>query len=118
MRPSTVKSGLKMLIFAVSLLIIASFYHEEFSTLLPMSVQSAAQFLYLSFFWSAVLGGCGIVVVIFGLLGTSKNLSKVRIAPTLMLFIAVVGLFFMLLYRSVNAPETAPKLRPGETVII
>jgi hypothetical protein len=118
MRAATVKAGLKMLIAAVSLLIIASFYHDPLSRALSLSTTASGQFVYLSFFWGGMLGGGGILVIIIGLLRTSVAGQRVRLAPTLLTLLALVVFFFMLLYRSFTVPSDSPTLRPGETIVI
>lgn len=118
MRAATVRAGLKMLIAAISLLIMASFYHDAMSRLFALSATASGQFVYLSLFWAGMLGGGGIVVVIIGLLRVSVAGQRVRLAPTLLILLAMVALFFMLLYRSFTAPADSPMLRPGETIVI
>jgi hypothetical protein len=118
MRAATVKAGLKLLVVAVCLLIIGSFYHAALTEAFSLSPTASGQFIYLAFFWSGTLGGCGIVVVIVGLLRSAVIGERVRLAPAVLLLLAVVALFFFLLYQSFTTPAEAPKLRPGETVII
>ncbi|HEY5973283.1 MAG TPA: hypothetical protein VIU41_00940 [Geobacteraceae bacterium] len=118
MRKSTVRTGIRLLIAAIMLVIVASFYHETVADLLLLSPGGAGQFVYLAFFWSGILGGIGIVFVIAGLIRSGAGDSAVRLGPVTLVLLLVIGLFFGLFYRSFFTPDTPPRLRPGETIII
>src|SRR6266568_1074494 len=113
MRKGTVKKGVKLLIASVSLLIAASFYHDEVADILFLSPPAVEQFVFFAFFWGGMLGGVGIMVVATGLLRSGAQEERIRLAPTLMLLLVAVILFFTLLYRSFVTPEEQPRLRPG-----
>ena len=115
MRSATIKTGLKLLIAAVCLLILASFYGEAVAGLLHLP---EIRFVSVSFFLGGMLGGGGVVVVIIGLLRSASPGGEGRLLPTLLLLCAVILLFFLLLYRSLTVPEEIPRLRPGETIVI
>jgi hypothetical protein len=118
MRRSIVHKGIRLLIAAILLVIVASFYHETVADLLMLSPGGAVQFVYLALFWSGILGGLGIILVIAGLIGTGAGEKPVRLGPVTIVLLVVIGIFFVLFYRSLFNPDTPPRLRPGETVVI
>ena len=118
MRKTTIRNGLRLLIVATLLVIAASFYHGPVAGLLALSPAGDVEFVYLAFFWSGILGGVGIVLVMTGLMRSGSSDRAIRLTPVLVGLLAAICLFFVLFFRSFTAPDTPPRLRPGETVII
>jgi hypothetical protein len=121
MRKRTIRNGMRMVLAALLLIIIASFYHDSLGDLLNLSLDAEMRFYRLGIFWAAAMGGYGAVLAVFGLLlpGNSRD-SGVRILPAFFMIIAVVSLFFCLLAASFDAPAKPPRerFRPGETITI
>ena len=118
MRRRTVRSGLRLLIVAVGLLLLGTFYGQQINTLLAVAGDGSAEFVRLAFFWGAVLGAAAIIMVSFGLLQRSQVGEHARLLPSLVLLLLLIMAFFMLFYRSLSAPPPQQPLRPGETLII
>lgn len=118
MRKRTVRSGLRLLILAVTLLLLGTFYGQQINTLFAVAGDGAAEFVKLAFFWGAVLGAAAILMIAFGLLQRSIIGEKVRILPALFFLLFLLAAFFTLFYRTVSAPPQPQPLRPGETLLI
>jgi hypothetical protein len=117
MRRKTVKYGLELIIGGIFATILATFFHEQAAGLLFLSPGGETQFIFLGFFWGAVLGCCGILVTFVGFLRTAAGDPKVRLFPVIVVLIIVILLFFILVFVSFRNPEQ-PRLRPGETITI
>ena len=117
MRRRTVLSGLKLIITAEVLAIIAAFFHEHVATLFLFAPAAETRFIFLALFWGGVLGFWGIVVTVIGLLRRPSGGETVSLSKPLLVMAALVLLFLYLLISSFNAPER-PHLRPGETITI
>jgi hypothetical protein len=117
MRRSIVKSGLKLIIAAVALVILAAFFHDHVAALFFLSPGGETQFIFLGLFWGGVLGCSGIVVTIVGLLRGPAGERAVNLLKPLVILAAFILLFVYLLLTSFNQPER-PQLRPGETITI
>ena len=117
MRRSTVKSGLNLIIAAVVSVILAAFYHEYLASLLFLSSGGETQFIFLGLFWGGVLGFCGIAVAVVGLIRAPGGGAAVDLLRPMIVLVALVLVFFYLLFSAFKAPER-PNLRPGETISI
>jgi hypothetical protein len=119
MRKRTVRNGLRLVLAALLLIILASFYHGSLADLFSWSVASEARFFKLGIFWAAALGGYGVVLAVFGLVlpGDPRDL-RVRVLPVFFLIIAVISLYFYLLTSSFNEEPRPERLKPGETITI
>jgi hypothetical protein len=121
MRKRTIRNGMRLVLAALMIIIIASFYHGLVSDVLSFSYEAEMRFYRFGIFWAAVLGGYGVVQAVLGLvLPVRKSDPDVRVAPSLLLIIGLVSLFFYLLAASFDAPTepTRDRLRPGETITI
>lgn len=118
MRKKTVRSGLRLLILAVILLLLGTFYGQQINTFLAVPGDGAAEFVGLTFFWGGILGATAIVMIAFGLLQRSLATEKIRLLPALSFLLLLLLIFFTLFYRSLTAPPQEQPLRPGETLII
>lgn len=118
MRRRTVRSGLRLLQFAVLLLILGTFYGQQINALLAVGGEGAVGFVRLAFFWGAVLGAAAILVISFGLLQRSRSGDAALIMPSVVLLCILLAVFCLLFYRSLSSPPTPQPLRPGETLII
>ena len=121
MRKRAIRSGMRLVLAALVLIIISSFYHESVAEFLSLSVDAEMRFYRLGIFWAAALGGYGVVLAAFGLVlpGNQRD-SGVRVMPSFLMIVAVVSLFFYLLAASFETPANPPseRLRPGETITI
>ena len=121
MRKRTVRNGMRLVMAALILIIIASFYHGQLSELFSVSLAEESRLYRLGMFWAAAIGGYGVVVTAFGFaLSPLKSDVNVRIMPILMSIFAAIFLFFYLLSSSIEAParDEQRRLRPGETITI
>lgn len=121
MRKRTIRNGMRLVLAALVLIIIASFYHESVGDILSLSPSAEMRFYRLGIFWAAAMGGYGVVLGTFGLVlsGNQRDFG-VRVMPAFFMIVAVVSFFFYLLAASVNAPSNPARerLRPGETITI
>ena len=121
MRKRTIRNGMRLVLAALVVIIIASFYHDRVAEILSLSFEAEARFYRLGIFWAAAMGGYGVVLAAFGLaLPATRKDSGVRVMPSFLMIVAVVSLFFYLLAASFDAPSKPPRerLRPGETITI
>jgi hypothetical protein len=121
MRKKTIRNGMRLVLAALIIIIIASFYHSGVSDILSLSYDAEMRFYRLGIFWAAAIGSYGVVQSAFGLvLPAKQGDSVVRIMPSLFLIIGAVSLFFYLLAASFDASSepTRERLRPGETITI
>lgn len=121
MRKRTVKNGMRLVMAALILIILSSFYHGQLAELFSLSIAAESRFYRLGIFWAAAIGGYGVVVTAFGFaFSPLKNDAQVRILPTFIGISAVILLFFYLLSSSMEAPvrDEQQRLRPGETITI
>ncbi|MDD2308995.1 MAG: hypothetical protein PHH91_05375 [Desulfuromonadaceae bacterium] len=121
MRKRTVRNGMRLVMAALILIILASFYHSQISDLFLLSSAAENRIYRLGIFWAAAIGGYGVVVTALGFaLSPLKSDVKVRLLPVFLTISAMIFLFFYLLSSSVNAPpgDERRRLRPGETITI
>ena len=111
MRTRTVAKGLHLLSAAVLLVTLSAFYHGGVAQLLALSPAGETQFVMLGLFWG------GILVAVVGFLRRPAGERRVPLFPSLLLLMGAMGLFFLLLVGSFGQ-ESAPRLRPGETIVI
>ena len=121
MRKRTVRNGMRLVLAALLIIIIASFYHTSVSDFFSLSYTAEMRLYRLGIFGAAALGGYGVVLSAFGLVLPAKQSdSDVRVIPSLFFIIGMVSLFFYLLAVSFDSPHepTRDRLRPGETITI
>jgi hypothetical protein len=120
-RKRTVRNGMRLVMAALILIVLASFYHGQISDLFSLSSAAENRIYRLGMFWAAAIGSYGVVVTALGFaLSPLKNDVKIRLMPIFLAISAMIFLFFYLLSSSVNAPpgEEQRRLRPGETITI
>ena len=121
MRKRTVRNGMRLVMAALILIVLASYYHEQLSGLLSLSTAAESRIYSLGMFWAAAIGGYGVVVVAFGfVLSPLKNDTQIRLLPLTIGILSMIFLFFYLLSSSIEAPpeDEQRRLRPGETITI
>lgn len=121
MRKRTVRNGMRLVMAALLLILLASFYHGQLSDLFSLSSAAESRLYRLGMFWAAAIGGYGVVVTALGfVLSPLKTDDKVRLLPAFITVSAMIVLFFYLLSSSINVPpgEEQRRLRPGETITI
>lgn len=121
MRKRTVRSGMRLVLAALILIILASFYHESIADLFSLSQTAGNRIYNLGIFWATAIGSYGVVLVAFGfVLSSQKRDEPVRILPTFLVISGLVALFFYLLTVAISTPfkEEQKRLRPGETITI
>jgi hypothetical protein len=120
MRKRTIRNGMRLVLSALVLIIVASFYHDRVGDILTLSLDEEMRFYRLGIFWASAIGGYGVVLAAFGLVlpGNQRD-SGIKVMPAFLMIVAVVSLFFYLLSASFDAPDTPrERLRPGETITI
>lgn len=120
MRKRTVRNGMRLVMAALILIILASFYHIQISDLFSLSMSAESRIYRLGIFWAAAIGGYGVVVAALGFaLSPLKNDTQVRLLPLFFGISALVFFFFYLLSSSIDAPvRDEQRVRPGETITI
>lgn len=121
MRKRTVRNGMRLVMAALILIILASFYHGALSDIFSLSYSAENRVYSLGIFWATALGCYGVVLVAFGfVLSSQKPDQSVRILPNFLIISALIALFFYLLTASINNPQKheQKRLRPGETITI
>jgi len=120
-RKRTIRNGMRLVMAALILIILSSFYHDQLSDLFSLSLAAESRIYRIGLFWSAAIGAYGVVVTAFGLtLSPLKNDVQVRILPVFIGITALIFLFFYLLSSSIEAPsgDEQRRLKPGETITI
>ncbi len=116
MRRGTVKLGLDLLIVAIAMVTMATFFHGQLAQLFSLPVTLEDRLVFFGLFGGGICGCLGILVTILGLLRTPSG-SRMPLAPSLIILAATIFLFFFLLYASFSTPEPN-RLRPGESITI
>lgn len=117
MRKKTVRSGLRFIAAGIVCVMIASIFHDQVSRLLFLDMANEVRLTFLGFFMGGTFAGCGVLVAAVGLLQSGVDEVRVRLAPTVVLVLSLIVLFFVLGYNSVTAPKVSP-LQPGESINI
>ncbi len=112
---------MRMVMAALMLIIIASFYHAPLSDLFLLSSSAESRIYRLGMFWAVAIGSYGVVLAAFGLaLSPLKNDFQIRLMPVFLMVTAMIVLFFYLLTSSIEAQpgNEQRRVRPGETITI
>jgi choline-glycine betaine transporter len=120
-RKRTVRNGLRLVLAALILIILASFYHVQMSDLFSLSTDAENKIYRTGMFWAAAIGGYGVVVMALGLaLSPLKSDVQIRLLPMSLAVLAMIILFFYLLSSAIDDPsrEEQRRVRPGETITI
>jgi hypothetical protein len=117
-RKKTVRTGLRLMIAAVSLLLLGTFYSQQINDIFSIPAGGVFEFVQLAFFWSAISAATGVVIIIFGLMQRSSAVDKFSLVPAFLLVIFLIAVFFFLFYHSLTSSPASQQLRPGETLII
>lgn len=121
MRKRTVRNGLRLVMAALILIVLASFYHGQLADLFSLTLSAESRIYRLGMFWAAAIGGYGVVTTVFGfVLSPHKNDVQIRLLPIFIGVTAMMFLFFYLLSSSIDAPprDEQRRVRPGETITI
>ena len=118
MRKKTVRTGLRFMVAAVSLLLLGTFYSQQVNAIFALPADGAFEFVKLAFFWSGITAATGVVIVIFGLMQRAAAVDKFSLVPTFLLVVFLLSVFFFLFYHSLSSPPEIQQLKPGETLII
>jgi len=119
MRKRTIRTGMRLVLAALLLIVLTSFFHGGVADLLALSMGAEVRFYNLGIFWAAAIGGYGVVLTVFGfVLPARQRDAGIRLLPLFLAMAGVVLIFFYLLVASFNAPVKEERLRPGETITI
>ncbi|HJV66837.1 MAG TPA: hypothetical protein VJ550_13965 [Geomonas sp.] len=117
MRKRTIRSGLRFMIAGILCVILATFFHAQLASLLFGGMADEGRLTFLGFFLGWMLSGWGALLAVAGFVQGGVNSDRVRLAPTFLLLVSLVILFFVLAYDSMTSPRVPP-LQPGETINI
>ena len=67
MRKRTIRSGMRLVLAALVVIIVTSFYHDRVGEILSLSLDAEMRFYQLGIFCAAAMGGYGVVLAAFGL---------------------------------------------------
>lgn len=119
MRKRTIRNGMRLLLAALLLIILASFFHGSIADLFNFSPASEQRFYRLGIFWAAAIGGYGVVLAAFGfVLPTNIRDSGVRVLPVFIMIMVLVVIFFYLFVTSFTEPIEQQRLSPGTSITI
>ncbi len=121
MRKRTIRNGLRLVLTALALIIIASFYLGSVGDALSLTGEVELRSYRIGIFLAAALGSYGVVVAAFGfVLPAEKRDADARIMPVFLMIVVGMFLFFYLLAASFNTPQKPrhERLRPGEAITI
>ncbi|MDD2732717.1 MAG: hypothetical protein PHF56_02155 [Desulfuromonadaceae bacterium] len=121
MRKRTIRNGMRLVLIALIMIILASFYHSQITDFFSLSMPAEIRVYRNGMFWASAIGGYGVVVMAFGFaLSPRKNDAEVRLLPFIVLISVMIALFFYLLSSAINAPsiDEQRRVRPGETITI
>jgi len=112
MRKSTVRSGMRMLLAAMLLILLASLYSS-------ITLGTTRNLYGQVIFWASALGGLGVIMAVAGLIRSPGRYDqKIKIYPLLLLIFAVIVFYFYLMASSFSTPAIYERLHPGETITI
>lgn len=121
MRKKTIRNGMRLVVAALLLIIMASFYHDGVGNVFSFTYDQEMHFYQLGIFLAAAMGGYGVVASAFGLVLPARHQdSGIRIIPSLFLIIFTILFFFYLLVTSFDSSiePIRDRLRPGESITI
>ena len=118
MRKKTVRLGIHLVIAAISLVTLGTFFHDPVAEAFSFSTSTETRFVYLVLGWGGAIGCCGIVVAAIGLFrGEQASGSSIHLTRSFWVLAAAIILFFALLFFSFRGYEQ-PGARPGKIVVI
>jgi hypothetical protein len=119
MRKRTIRSGMRLLLAALLLIILATFYHGGLGHLLSLNPATEQRYFGVGMFAAAALGGYAVVMAVIGLvLPADYRDVKVRILPVFIMLFCAVALFFYLFLAPFSSPVEEQPLRPGTAITI
>lgn len=120
MRKRTLRGGMRLLLAALVLIILASFYHADLAGFLSLTPGMEQRLYRLGMFGATAMGIYGVILAVSGLLlpGDRSDERRVRIAPVFVMLLCALALFFYLFVTSFTAPSEERPLQPGESISI
>lgn len=119
MRKRTIRRGLRLVLAALLLIILSSYFHAGIADLFSFSVNAEERFYSLGIILAAATGGYGAVLTVFGfVLSEDIRDASVRLMPAFLMIAMAFVLFFWLLVSSFNESSNPRHLRPGDTITI
>jgi len=118
MRKKTVRTGLKFMLAGIVCVLVATFFPSEAANLLFLGIGGDVRVTFLGFFLGGACGGCGVLVSATGLLQSGGDERGVRLAPTVLLLLSLIILFFVLAYNALTTIPESPALPRGESINI
>lgn len=119
MRKRTIRSGMRILLAALLLIIVASFFHAGIADFFSLSMHTEQRIYSLGIFWAAAMGAYGVMLATLGfILPSTPRDDGVRVLPLFMLIAFGMIFFFYLFVTTLTTPVNERPLRPGSTITI
>jgi hypothetical protein len=118
MRRRQVRNGLRIILISIILIMLVSFFNSDIVRLLSLPIHWQHRFYSEGIFWSAAVGGYGVIVTVLGLLISSDSRDRgIRLLPVITMLLLSVALFFYLLISSFNS-TVIEQHKPGTSISI
>ena len=119
MRKRTIRGGMRLILAALALIILVSFFHGTIADLFSFSGASEQRFYSVGIFCAAAMGGYGAVLAVLGfVLPATHGDSGIRIMPLFLVAMGLVVLFLYLFAASFSEPVEQRRLKPGTSITI
>lgn len=121
MRKRTVRNGMRLVLAALIMIIVASFFNSRITDFFSLSATAESSVYRNGMFWAAAIGGYGALVTVFGFILSPRKIdAEVRLVPIFMGIATLIFLFFYLLSDAMDSParDEQRRVRPGETITI
>jgi drug/metabolite transporter (DMT)-like permease len=110
---------MRLVLAALLLIIVTSFFHGVVADLLSFSAGAEERFYNLGIFGAAAMGGYGVILTVFGfVLSAERQEARIRLLPLFFMIVGTMMLFFYLFASSFNEPPREERLQPGDTITI
>jgi hypothetical protein len=118
MRRRQVRNGLRIILISIVLIMLVSFFNSDLARLFSLPIQWQQRLYSEGIFWSAAIGGYGVIVTVLGFLISSDTRDRgIRLLPVITMLLLSVALFFYLLISSLNSAVIEPQ-KPGTSISI
>ncbi len=121
MRKRTVRNGMRLVLAALIIILVASFFHSQIKDIFSLSSTAESSIYRYGMFWAAGFGGYGALLTVLGFILSPRNSdTEVRLFPVFIGIATLIFLFFYLLSNVIESPvkDEQRRVRPGETITI
>lgn len=118
-RKRSVRNGLQMVLAALVLIIVASFFNNPVAELFSLGMQGGSRIYNLGIFWAGAIGGYGVVLVGLGLVQREHHQdAAIRLLPVVVLIAVAVMLFMYLMTHAFFSSSPVVPTHPQERLTI